>query len=271
MAKMDKEPWGAIYRTGRCWEDPLKWQAKAQEARECERVFSCSMSDFFIARADPWREAAWEIIRQTPNLVYFLLTKRPARILQHLPEDWGDGWPNVWLGCTVACKRDLINTDVLRKVPVHPKAVRGLSCEPLLEDISGELDLSGFGWIACGGESGAGQEYLWDPNGDWKVELQQTSGRRLMKLAWAERIRDKTKEAGLPFHFKQVTSEYPGVGMNALGRIWHEVPPPPLPLPWRKQPAIEPWHLYSPKQLRSLDEGGRPTAAWLRARATEAE
>jgi hypothetical protein len=86
MTKQGREPWGAIYRT-KTWTDPLKWQAKAEEVGVCDRVFSCSMSDFFHAKADAWRDAAWEIIKQTPNLVYFLLTKRPARIMRHLPDD----------------------------------------------------------------------------------------------------------------------------------------------------------------------------------------
>lgn len=257
MTKQGREPWGAIYRTNTL-TDPIKWQKKAEEARQVERVFSCSMSDFFHAKADDWRNEAWEIIKRTPNLVYFLLTKRPTRIVQHLPEDWAEGYPNVWLGVTVACKRDLPNMDVLRKVPIHPKAVRGLSCEPLLEDISQELNLDGFGWVAVGGESGSGNEYLWDSNGDWKKELLQTAGRRTMKLEWAARIRDKTKAAGLPFHFKQVTSPCSGVGVNALGRDWHEYPPPPLPYPWKPQFAIEAKHLYTVEQLKNLDDGGQP-------------
>jgi protein gp37 len=128
----------------------------------------------------------------------------------------------------------------------------------LLEDISQELNLDGFGWVAVGGESGSGNEYLWDSNGDWKKELLQTAGRRTMKLEWAARIRDKTKAAGLPFHFKQVTSPCSGVGVNALGRDWHEYPPPPLPYPWKPQFAIEAKHLYTVEQLKNLDDGGQP-------------
>jgi protein gp37 len=258
MTLADKQPWGAIYRTHRCWEDPFKWQARAEEDEVCDRVFSCSMSDFFHAKADEWREVALEIIKDTPNLAYFLLTKRPARILRSLPETWRDGWPNVWLGTSVSCKRDLVNVDVLRKVPVHPKAVRGLSIEPLIEDIADELDLTGIGWVAVGGESGKGREYTWKPWWDWRKELQVTDGRRLMRLEWAARIRDKVKAAGIPFHFKQVTAEWPATGMNALGQIWHEVPEPPLPLPWRKQPPLKPWHLWSEWELRNLDVYGWP-------------
>ena len=57
--------------------------------------------DFFIAEADAWRPEAWEIIKATPHLQYQILTKRPERILQCLPPDWGEGYANVWLGISV--------------------------------------------------------------------------------------------------------------------------------------------------------------------------
>jgi protein gp37 len=120
------------------------------------------------------------------------------------------------------------------------------------------LDLTGFGWVVVGGESGSGNEYRWDPNADWKAELQQTAGRRTMNLAWAEAIRIKAKGARLPFMFKQVTSPCSGKGVNALGKVWHEYPSPPLSIPWKPQPAIKAKHLYTIDQLENLDEAGRP-------------
>jgi hypothetical protein len=173
----------------------------------------------------------------------------------------GRGYPNVWLSVTAVSKRDLRNMDVLRQVPIHPKAVRGLSVEPLLEDIPEEINLDGFGWIVVGAESGSGDEYIWNPNGDWKKELQQTSGRRTMKLEWAEKLRDKTKAAGLPFHFKQVTSPCSGVGINALGQDCHGCLAPPLPFLRKPRQAIEVKHLFTIEQLMNLDAGGRPVAA----------
>src|SRR5262245_9143736 len=73
---------------------PLRW-------REPRPIFTCSLSDFFVAEADPWRGQAWEIIRATPRHTYLILTKRAERIADQLPADWGDGWPNVWLGVSI--------------------------------------------------------------------------------------------------------------------------------------------------------------------------
>jgi hypothetical protein len=31
------------------------------------RMFTCSLSDFFHKKADPWRDDAWKIIKSTPQ------------------------------------------------------------------------------------------------------------------------------------------------------------------------------------------------------------
>lgn len=121
------------------------------------KIFTCSWSDFFIEEADPWRARAWDIIRAHPQFIWQILTKRPERIKQCLPDDWGDGYPNVWLGVSVenqeaADERIPILIDI-------PAVVRFLSCEPLLEFV----DLFNYGqnkwyksihWVIVGGESG---------------------------------------------------------------------------------------------------------------------
>lgn len=251
---------GEFRRTTTVWDDPLQWQKNAAKDGVYERVFVCPLSDYFVAEADEWRPEVWEIIRQCPNLVFVLITKRPERIMDHLPPGWPDEFPNVYLGTTAGSKRSLVNMNTLRAIRIHPKATRVVVMEPLLEDIADEVNLDGFGWVLVGGESGPGKEYLWDPNCDWKAELKTASGRRTMKLEWAARVRDKAKECGAAFMFKQVTAPHPAQGMNAFGgQLWHESPPPPLPLPWREQPTIKANHLYAINQLASLDEAGHST------------
>ena len=233
MQKMHREPWGQLYRARTTWGDPAKWQIKAEHEGLCYRVFTCSLSDFFHVKADPWRAEAWEIIKHTPNLTWLILTKRPERILRCLPPDWP--YPNAWLFVSVGCRQTLNKMDVLRKVPIHERAIRGISAEPLLEDISEEINLDGYRFVITGGESGSDPEYPWKPDGDWREEFKH-GGRRTMKLEWAAKLRDATKAANLPFFFKQVTASRSGVGPAALGRLWQEYPLPPLDLPWADQP-----------------------------------
>ena len=48
------------------------------------------ISDFFIEEADEWREDAWLMIKRRSDLHFYMVTKRPERIAQCLPEDWGE-------------------------------------------------------------------------------------------------------------------------------------------------------------------------------------
>jgi protein gp37 len=93
-------------------------------------IFTCSWSDFFITEADKWRAEAWDIIRRTPEFTYLILTKRPDRIARCLPADWGDGYPNVWLG-TSAENQKYADQRIPELLKV-PAAKRFLSLEPLL-------------------------------------------------------------------------------------------------------------------------------------------
>jgi protein gp37 len=66
-----------------------------------QRVFCASLADVFDNQVDPaWRADLFDLIRACDELDWQLLTKRPQNIRKMLPADWGDGYPNVWLGTT---------------------------------------------------------------------------------------------------------------------------------------------------------------------------
>lgn len=169
--------------------------------KEPSLIFACSWSDWFHVDADPWRDEAWEIIRLTPQHTYQILTKRPGRILRHLPADWGDGYPNVWLGTSVETNEYLSRVHVLRAVPA---ALRFISAEPLLGPLP-DLNLDGIGWVITGGESGPQH--------------------RPINVAWVRAIRDACLRAGVPFHHKQ----WGGIRPKSNGKLldgveWCEIP-----------------------------------------------
>ena len=66
-----------------------------------KNVNTCFTTDFFLPEADEWRVEAWNMIKQRPDLTFTFLTKRIDRFLVSLPDDWGDGYDNVRIGCTV--------------------------------------------------------------------------------------------------------------------------------------------------------------------------
>ena len=252
LIKQGREPWGKVYRT-KTWGLPIRWQKKLAPRREAWRVFTCSLSDFFHAKADEWRPEIWEIIRKTPNLVYMILTKRESLIEKRLPKRWPEDFPHVWLGVSVGTRRRLPSMDILRRIPIHPEAVRFISSEPLLEDISNEINLDGYGYVITGGESGSGSEYMWDSKQDWRYDF-DFPGRRIMKPEWAQALCEKTKARGLPFLMKQATAFQSGQGSNLLGRIWHEFPDPPKGLVWAPRSSVETEHQWSLVQIKQYQE-----------------
>ena len=132
------------------WSDPVRWNREAEAAGTKFLVFTCSWSDFFIEDADPWRPEAWEVIRRCPNLVYQILTKRPERISEHLPADWGRGYANVWLGVSVENQDWAGRLDTLLEIPA---AVHWVSAEPLLGPVDFTPWLARLDWIVVGAES----------------------------------------------------------------------------------------------------------------------
>ena len=113
------------------------------------------MSDFFHKDADEWRNDVWEIIKNTPHHTYLILTKRPERILECLPDDWcKENYRHVWLGTSVENNypKVLERIKFLKQVPCR---IRFISFEPLLDDIQiSSEDLEGIHWGIIGGESG---------------------------------------------------------------------------------------------------------------------
>ncbi len=164
---------------------PLAWNRSAEKSGIRPRVFCSSLSDVFEDRPEliPWREDLFELIRQTPMLDWLLLTKRPENVVAMLPEDWGDGWPNVWIGTSAGNQRRWDERiSLLREIPA---VIRFVSIEPMIGPINirPELQKGGVDWTVVGGESGRGA--------------------RRMDLAWARDVRDGCKEFEIPFFFKQ--------------------------------------------------------------------
>ena len=180
-----------VRRSKTKFDEPLKWIRSGEIPTYC---FTCSWSDWFINEADSWRSEAWDIIRQTPQITYQILTKRAGRILSHLPADWGGGWNNVWLGVSVENRDALPRLDSLRRVPAKTRTV---SFEPLLEDI-GQPNLEGIHWAILGGESGA-RARPFDIN--WFDGIKAACDRYGTKL-FVKQIGRKPNAGGIPVESK---------------------------------------------------------------------
>jgi protein gp37 len=171
------------------------------------KVFTCSWSDWFHERADPWRAEAWAIIRQRADVIFQIVTKRTERIATCLPDDWGSGYPNVWLTATVE-NQEWADKRIPELVQI-PATIRGLSIEPMLGPINLDKHLWPFDelgrakiemrsspephgvrkplgllhWVIVGGESG--------------------HGARPMHPDWVRSLRDQCVASDTAFFFKQ--------------------------------------------------------------------
>lgn len=205
------------------FNSPLKWKEPA-------KVFVCSWSDFFIEEADPWRDEAWEIIRNTPHLTYQILTKRPENIAGRLPE----GWPfaNVWLGVTAENQEQadrripiLLSTPAsLRFVSVEPMVGRidltdisdGVACHDVPREFWGDLDnndsppaiehnaLTGIRRMHFGDWQDRG------PKLDWVICGGESGpDARIMQTEWALSLKEQCAVSGAPFFMKQMSAGAP--------------------------------------------------------------
>lgn len=216
---------------------PLSW-------RRPRRVFVNSLADLFHEEVpDDLIAHAFAIMAGTPRHTYQILTKRPARMrsllsspnFQRKTEPWrvfGDdvvpepGWPlpNVWLGVSVETQQW---ADI--RIPIlhgTPAAVRWLSCEPLLGEVSLYRHLypaacsggCGCRWpddadrheCGCGGPCGDGMPGA-DPGIHWVVAGGESGpGARPMHPDWARTLQYQCQDADVPFFFKQWGNWRPG-------------------------------------------------------------
>jgi protein gp37 len=143
-----------IYRTKAGFDYPLQKDRKGSyKVKSGELIRVCMTSDFFLKEADGWREEAWEIMRQRPDVKFFLLTKRPERVADCLPDGWGDGWENVMLN--VSCENQRRANERIPILHSLPFKHKGIMTAPLLGKISIEKYLAKkqIEQVICGGEN----------------------------------------------------------------------------------------------------------------------
>lgn len=173
-----------VYKTKTGFKYPLSKDRKKQyKIQSGEMLSVCMTSDFFLEEADEWRDEAWNIMRERSDVVFLLLTKRPERIKKCLPEDWGDGWENIFLNVTCETQRRADERiPLLLELPFKHK---GVYCAPLLEAVTiGEyLDSGQIEQVACGGENYGGARPC---DFDWVKALREECASRDITFCFME-------------------------------------------------------------------------------------
>ena len=219
------EPFRVTFHRDRI-EQPLKW-------KKPRKIFVCSMGDLFHSGLTGWMiNEVWMMIRNAPQHIFILLTKRPGAMkawtraaaqVKAWPVE--EIWPeNAWLGVTAEnqkCADERI--PILLQIPA---AVRFVSVEPMLgcvdlerlcyENGVCEIDAlhgshgvirphrgsnTSLDWVICGGETGPGA--------------------RPMKKDWVYGLKGQCVDAGVPFFFKKWG---PSGRRDVDGEMWEQWP-----------------------------------------------
>lgn len=158
-----------------------------------ETVYTCMTSDFFLEEADDWRNEVWKIIKERSDVFFMIITKRIQRFTECIPDDWGKGYDNVGIMCTVESQKQCdLRLPIFNELPIKHKFI---GCEPLLTDIDMSKYLTGeIVQVSCGGESG--------------------TGARECNFDWVLHIREQCIENNVKFHFKQTGTNFTKDGKN---------------------------------------------------------
>lgn len=151
-------------------------------------VFTCFTSDFLLKDADAWRLDCWEMMRRRRDCWFYFFTKRIDRLAECLPPDWGEGYENVIIGCTVENQdRADARLPLFLELPIRHRTV---IAAPLLT----ALDL---------------REYL-DPEKIEELTASGESGReaRPCHYEWVLSLREQCVEKGIPFQFHQTGANF---------------------------------------------------------------
>lgn len=150
-------------------------------------VFTCFTSDFLLCDADGWRPECWRMMQQRSDLWFYFFTKRIDRFMDCVPDDWGDGYENVLVGCTVENQQMAdYRLPIFKALPIKHKSI-------IVAPLIGPVDLSGYldetiEEVSVGGESGL---YARECDYDWILS-----------------IREQCVKLGIPFRFHQTGARF---------------------------------------------------------------
>ena len=186
-------------------------------------IFVNSMSDFFWEEApDEHRDAVLAIIKQTPQHIYQVLTKRPEVAKEYfktrpVPK-------NFWLGVSVESNKTQHRIRTLTDIEAH---TRFISYEPLLENLH-DYPLYGIHWVIVGGESG--QHLAGNPKEQIRERslIATSNGKQEVRgqcKEWVNKIKRNCEHYEVAFYFKQWGGRTPDANGNILnGNQYQTIP-----------------------------------------------
>ncbi len=171
-----------IYKVKNNFDYPLHKDRKGRyKIKSGEMIRVCMTSDFFLEEADKWRDEVWKIIKKRQDVKFFILTKRPERVLKNLPAWWGDGLENVFFNVTCENqKRADERIPILFSLPFKHK---GIMVAPFISEVSIQeyLKKGIIEQVIAGGEN--------------------YDGARMLRYEWVKKLSDECKKYDVTFCF----------------------------------------------------------------------
>lgn len=239
-----------VFRTQSGFSYPLqKGRDGRYKIRSGELIRVCMSSDFFLDEADVWRGEAWRMIKARSDVKFFLLTKRPERVQEALPSDWGDGWENVFFNVT--CENQQRADERIPLLLELPFKHKGIMTAPLIGSIEiGKYLATGqIEQVIAGGENYGGARPC---NFDWVKSLSEQCRTHNVTFCFIETGTEFIKD-GKRYRIpsKRTQSEMAHkAGVNHIGRPMHFV------LRNQYGRILEQEQLYKPFYRTSCDKCG---------------
>lgn len=181
-----------VYKT-KAFNEPILKKKNGDYKYPSGTLFDlCFTSDFFLEEADAFREEALKIIQERSDCIFFMITKRPERIMECLKDP--SLYPNLMIHCTMENQRRFDE-----RAPIYlnlPLKHKGIAIAPMLGPIDlGDYLKLGVNKVTVDGESG--------PNA------------RLLDFEWVKDIKRQCEKAQVPFQFRQT-----GARIKVDGKIY---------------------------------------------------
>ena len=149
-------------------------------------VYTCFSTDFLIEDGDEWRDDCWKMIKERQDCTFLFLTKRIDRFMKSIPDNWGDGYDNVVVCCTIENQKNAeYRLEIFKDLPIKHKCI---TAQPLLERIDIEKYLDDIELVVVGGES------------DYRA--------RPLDYSWVLDIREQCIRKKVSFEFRQCGTHF---------------------------------------------------------------
>lgn len=144
-------------------------------------IYTGFSTDFLIEEADAWRQSCWEMMKARPDCTFLFLTKRIERFFQCVPPDWGCGYENVVVCCTIENQQTADRRlPVFQDLPIRHKCI---TAQPLLGPVVLEPYLRGIELVTVGGESDKNARPL---HYDWVLDIRSQCMRQNVSFSFRQ-------------------------------------------------------------------------------------